>query len=194
MITYDSVIRSSVFLLNLLCLARKLDDVTQLTVYLFCIFFANYFWILAIFLYRVTQLGLVTSPLDIFKLRELDARTEGTGDGRVNLRRVKGWGSRSVNKLLANIDAKRTVSFERLVCHDMSHIDYQSLPVIYVHCVFVHGCVVIVLIRFLFALGIRHIGQQTAVDIASHFRDMNDLWEYLLGETTSKLAWCTFFE
>ena len=41
---------------------------------------------------------------------------------------------------------------------------------------------VFVVKRFLYALGIRHIGQQTASDISQQFENMRELWEYLQQE------------
>jgi DNA ligase (NAD+) len=51
------------------------------------------------------QEGLVRSPVDIFHLHER----------RAALAEREGWGERSVEKLLAAIEARRTVAFERFI-------------------------------------------------------------------------------
>ena len=71
--------------------------------------------------------GLIHSPADIFRLHEK----------RQALIEREGWGEISVEKLVAAIDARRQVAFD----------------------------------RFLFALGIRHVGQVTARDLARHYPD-----------------------
>ena len=93
--------------------------------------------------------GLLRSPADIFSLRRRDLEGDGSGPSLVGqLRSKKGWGNRSVNKLLAAIDAKR------------------ELP----------------MLRFLFALGVRHVGQETSRLLAAKFRSFAALWSYLQAE------------
>ncbi len=73
--------------------------------------------------------GLIRSPADIFTLAARDARSATPLAAR------DGFGKRSVEKLFAAIDARRTIALE----------------------------------RFLFALGIRHVGETTARDLARAF-------------------------
>jgi DNA ligase (NAD+) len=73
--------------------------------------------------------GLIRSPADIFTLAGRDARAA------VPLSERKGFGPRSVEKLFASIEARRTIALE----------------------------------RFIYALGIRHIGETTARDLAKAF-------------------------
>jgi DNA ligase (NAD+) len=86
---------------------------------------------------------------DIYSLRKLDL--EGSSDvqsnntERMSLRELKGWGDRSVNNLLAAIDDRQSLAFD----------------------------------RFLFGLGIRHIGLGSARDIAKEFGDFDVFWEYI---------------
>ena len=75
------------------------------------------------------DLDLVREPADIFRLAERDAAAP------TPLAEREGFGRRSVEKLLAAIDARRTIALD----------------------------------RFLFALGIRHVGETTARDIAKAF-------------------------
>jgi len=73
--------------------------------------------------------GRIMQPADIFTLEERDARHSEP------LESQKGYGKRSVEKLFAAIDARRTIGLERLI----------------------------------YALGIRHIGETTARDLARAF-------------------------
>ena len=73
--------------------------------------------------------GLIRTPADIFTLAERDAASE------TPLKERKGFGAKSVEKLFAAIDARRTIGLD----------------------------------RFLFALGIRHIGETTAKDLAKAY-------------------------
>ncbi len=70
--------------------------------------------------------GLIRTPADIFTLAARDAESEAP------LKSRKGFGAKSVDKLFAAIDARRTIGLE----------------------------------RFLYALGIRYIGETTAKDLA----------------------------
>jgi len=70
--------------------------------------------------------GLIRTPADIFTLARRDA------DSASPLKSRKGFGAKSVDKLFAAIDARRTIGLE----------------------------------RFLYALGIRYIGETTAKDLA----------------------------
>jgi len=99
-------------------------------------------------------LGLIKSPLDVFRLRKMDleggsaasaAAAAGDHEENLLLRGKKGWGDRSVNKLLAAIDKRRILPLE----------------------------------RFIYALGIRHVGQQTAKDLARKYHTFESLWSYL---------------
>lgn len=69
--------------------------------------------------------GLLRTPADIFRLREHEAE----------LKTRKGFGAKSVDKLLSAIEARRKLGLE----------------------------------RFLYALGIRHVGEQTAKDLAKAY-------------------------
>jgi DNA ligase (NAD+) len=73
--------------------------------------------------------GLIRTPADIFTLAERDAASE------TPLKERKGFGAKSVEKVFAAIDARRTIGLD----------------------------------RFLFALGIRHIGETTAKDLAKAY-------------------------
>ena len=77
--------------------------------------------------------GLVSAPADIFRLR----------DRRADLLEREGWGEQSVDNLLAAIEARRRVPFD----------------------------------RFLYALGIRHIGEGNARLLARHYRSLDALRE-----------------
>ena len=79
--------------------------------------------------------GLVRAPADIFTLAARDAQSAAPLAAR------DGFGKRSVDKLFAAIDARRTVALE----------------------------------RFLFALGIRHVGETTARDLAKAFLNWDAL-------------------
>ena len=66
------------------------------------------------------QANLIKTPVDIFRLRNADLKVpnEGIASGPaaapvLSLRTLKGWGDRSVNNLLAAIDAKREVDCHR---------------------------------------------------------------------------------
>ncbi|HTH17719.1 MAG TPA: NAD-dependent DNA ligase LigA [Magnetospirillum sp.] len=73
--------------------------------------------------------GFIKTPADIFRLEETNART------MQRLENFPGWGKRSVEKLFAAIDARRTVPLE----------------------------------RFIYALGIRQVGEATAKRLARHY-------------------------
>ena len=77
--------------------------------------------------------GLISTPADIFRLRER----------RAELLEREGWGEQSVDNLLAAIDERRVVAFD----------------------------------RFLFALGIRHIGEGNARLLARHYGRLDGLRE-----------------
>ncbi len=77
--------------------------------------------------------GLIEAPADIFRLR----------DRRADLLERDGWGEQSVDNLLAAIDDRRRVPFD----------------------------------RFLFALGIRHIGEGNARLLARHYGNLDALLE-----------------
>ena len=72
---------------------------------------------------------LIHSPADIFRLHK----------HRAALAVREGWGEKSAEKLLAAIDARRQISFE----------------------------------RFIYALGIRQVGEATAKLLARHYRDLS---------------------
>ena len=74
-----------------------------------------------------TRAGWLATPADIFRLR----------DHRDELLATKGFKDTSVDKLLAGIEARRSVAFDRL----------------------------------LFGLGIRHVGETTARDLARSYRE-----------------------
>ena len=71
------------------------------------------------------QANLIKTPVDIFRLRNADLKapnetdatsSPGTGTAAtsaVSLRILTGWGDRSVNNLLAAIDAKKEVDCHR---------------------------------------------------------------------------------
>jgi len=101
--------------------------------------------------------GLVHSPADIFRLHQK----------RGELIAREGWKDKSVDNLIAAIEAKRTPPLDRL----------------------------------LFGLGIRHVGQVTARDLARRYRDWAGLADVLariaghrqaaipaIGETDDKFA------
>ncbi len=73
--------------------------------------------------------GRIRQPADIFTLAARDAERAD------KLAEQKGFGQKSVDKLFASIDARRTIALD----------------------------------RFLFGLGIRHVGEGTARDIAKAF-------------------------
>ena len=77
--------------------------------------------------------GLISAPADIFRLRER----------RAELLEREGWGEQSVDNLLAAIEERRVVTFD----------------------------------RFLFALGIRHIGEGNARLLARHYGGLDALRE-----------------
>ncbi|MCY4230401.1 MAG: NAD-dependent DNA ligase LigA, partial [Alphaproteobacteria bacterium] len=95
--------------------------------------------------------GLVETPADIFRL----------GDRRADLLAREGWGEQSTDNLLAAIEGRRQIPFD----------------------------------RFLYALGIRHIGESNARLLARHYRSLEALqraavlaasregeaWEALIG-------------
>jgi len=73
--------------------------------------------------------GLIRQPADIFTLEARNATLDEPLETR------KGYGKRSIEKLFAAINARRTIALD----------------------------------RFLYALGIRHVGQGTARDLAKYF-------------------------
>ena len=81
--------------------------------------------------------GLVMNPVDLFTLRERDARKPESQ----RLADREGWGETSAANLFDAIDARRTI--------DMA--------------------------RFVFALGIRHVGEGNARLLARHYGDMPSL-------------------
>jgi DNA ligase (NAD+) len=72
--------------------------------------------------------GLLHGPADIFRLKE---KAEA-------IREREGWGEKSVNNLLAAIEARRTIPLD----------------------------------RFIYALGIRQVGEATAKLLARHYRSL----------------------
>lgn len=93
------------------------------------------------------QLGMLRSIADIYSLRKVDLGDVASLSKaeRKSLRDLKGWGDRSVNNLLAAIDARKNLTFD----------------------------------RFLYGLGIRHVGLGIARDIAKEFGDFGDFWQYI---------------
>jgi DNA ligase (NAD+) len=83
---------------------------------------------------------IVHSPADIFRL---DQRREA-------LQTREGWGEKSVEKLLAAIEARRTISLD----------------------------------RFIYALGIRHVGEATAKLLARHYVSL-DAWRKAMGKAAN---------
>ena len=79
--------------------------------------------------------GLIRQPADIFTLASRNAAATDKLESR------KGYGERSIGKLFAAIDARRSISLE----------------------------------RFLFALGIRHVGETTSRDLARLYGDWQTL-------------------
>lgn len=75
--------------------------------------------------------GIIDSPADIFRLK----------DRAADLETREGWGRQSVARLLAAIEARRSVPLD----------------------------------RFIFALGIRHVGEVTARDLAKAYGDFGTL-------------------
>ncbi|MBI2642533.1 MAG: NAD-dependent DNA ligase LigA [Candidatus Wildermuthbacteria bacterium] len=88
---------------------------------------------------RLTQENLVTSPADIFELKE--------GDLAV----LERFGEKSASNIIRAIDERRTV----------------------------------LLHRFIYALGIRHAGEKTAVDLAEYFQSIEKLKQASLEELDS---------
>ena len=82
--------------------------------------------------------GLIEGPVSLFRLR----------DKRESLLALPGFKEKSVDKLLAAIDERRSVSLD----------------------------------RFLFALGIRHVGEVTARDLARAFRSAEAVQDAATGE------------
>lgn len=92
------------------------------------------------------QLGMLRSIADIYSLRKADLGEDISNPSEhSSLRDRKGWGDKSVNNLLAAIDSRKKLSFD----------------------------------RFLYGLGIRHIGLGSARDIAKEFGDFKEFWEYI---------------
>jgi DNA ligase (NAD+) len=82
------------------------------------------------------ELSLVRTPADIFTLEKRKAQLENR----------KGWGETKLNNLLREIEARRSIGFD----------------------------------RFLFALGIRHVGEVTARDLARAYPTLKALEEVLM--------------
>eukprot|EP01035_Chromulina_nebulosa_P019857 gene19857-25808_t len=61
------------------------------------------------------EIGLVRNIADIYLLRDLDKTPTIRLNESTSLRDRKGWGDRSVNNLLTNIDNSRNISFHRLL-------------------------------------------------------------------------------
>ncbi|MEM7569983.1 MAG: NAD-dependent DNA ligase LigA, partial [Pseudomonadota bacterium] len=83
--------------------------------------------------------GMVKSPADIFRLKDL----------RADLETREGWGAQSIDNLYAAVEERRTIGLD----------------------------------RFLFALGIRHVGEVTARDLAKAFETLDALIEAATSET-----------
>jgi len=101
------------------------------------------------------ELGIVKTPADIFKLRKIDQSSaalnvEGDGEGGEKMK-PRLRGSKGWG--------------DRSVNNLLAAIDNRrTLP----------------LHRFIYALGVRHVGQETAKDLASKFRTFSALWSSLL--------------
>jgi DNA ligase (NAD+) len=96
----------------------------------------------AAFLY---ESGRVKTPADIFRLAETDAQSA------TPLKDVPGWGERSVAKLFAAIEARRTIALD----------------------------------RFIYALGIRQVGEATARLLALHYHTFAD-WRAAMIEASKE--------
>jgi DNA ligase (NAD+) len=84
---------------------------------------------------------LIRSPADIFRLKEY----------RDALVKREGWGEKSVDKLLAAIEARRTIALD----------------------------------RFIYALGIRQVGEATAKLLARHYASFGN-WRHAMKEARRK--------
>ncbi len=83
---------------------------------------------------------LIQTPADIFRLSH----------HRANLEKREGWGEKSVEKLMAAIEARRVIALD----------------------------------RFIYALGIRQIGEATAKLLARHYKSLNVWREAMLAAGT----------
>ena len=88
--------------------------------------------------------GLIVTPADIFRLR--DCRDEITAR--------EGWGDQSADKLVAAIEARRTIPFD----------------------------------RFIYALGIRQVGQSTARLLARNYGDLKTWHEAMTAAEAERAA------
>jgi DNA ligase (NAD+) len=79
--------------------------------------------------------GLIKTPADIFRLEERNKKLSPP------LQEWEGWGEKSVEKLFASIESRRTISFD----------------------------------RFIYALGIRQIGEATAKKLAHNYLTLENL-------------------
>ena len=119
--------------------------------------------------------GLLATPLDIYRLRQGDlaatataiaststsTSTTDTGDDdNVDV------GAGTVPAPSPTLRGRKNWG-DRSVSNVLAAVDERrTLP----------------LPRFLYALGVRHVGQQTALDLAATFGSFAALWGYLLGE------------
>jgi NAD-dependent DNA ligase len=123
-------------------------------------------------------MGVVRNVADIFSLQATDFELKNSttinapDNPPKKSERVAGWGDKSINKLLNEIHAKKTVSFARsvIIC-DVWYDSNSSM-----------------LNRFLYALGIPNIGEHSAQLIASRFESFDELWLYLNGQLKGKHA------
>ncbi|MGD9649932.1 MAG: NAD-dependent DNA ligase LigA [Dongiaceae bacterium] len=85
------------------------------------------------------QLKLIQEPADIFTLAKRQR------EGKIDLYNLEGWGEKSVEKLFAAIEKRRTIPLD----------------------------------RFIYALGIRQIGEATAKLLARHYGGLDNLLNHL---------------
>ena len=104
--------------------------------------------------------GLIKSPVDIFKLEEVNNNLENP------IQDWEGWGDQSVDNLFESIEKSKKINLD----------------------------------RFIYALGIRYIGEVTAELIAGYFKNIDNLLQFIskangfeilkevkgIGETTAK--------
>ena len=93
--------------------------------------------------HELWQDKIIHSPADIFRLKK----------HKEALEKREGWGEKSVEKLLAAIEARRTIGFD----------------------------------RFIYALGIRQVGEATAKLLARHYRDLPH-WRKSMVAATDKVS------
>jgi len=111
------------------------------------------------------SLGLVKSPADVFRLRRMDLAV-GEAGGSAS----KGEGDSSKDDSL--VLRGRKGWGDRSVNNLLAAIDRRrTLP----------------LHKFVYGLGVRHVGQETAKDIARKFRSFAQLWSYLCSEAEGAL-------